>query len=377
MLNTLFPQQAIGAINKLTSVSDPQNITATAVTGKQINLSWTKNVNDDNVIVAYNTTNTFGTPIDGNTYTAGNTILGGGTVIYNGIDTTYSQTSLTAQTKYYYKAWSATSGNSYSLGIIDSAATLCNAFTTPFYTQNFENGYIPSCWSQEYVSGNKDWYINTGSCKGNPLVARSGTYNMTFFCSDTNNEITKFITCPFNISAASYPHLFFWHAQVLYSTNQDSLKVYYKTSYIDTWKLLAKYINNVSSWTQRTILLPNKSDYYYIAFEAYNGGGYGVVIDDVEVDIPEKLSENTLNNINVYPNPNTGVFNIELNSTISENISIKIINILGVTVYEQDNISIVGNFTKVMELSKFDKGIYFLNVEGKSGQLIRKKIVVE
>ncbi|NOX17710.1 MAG: lamin tail domain-containing protein [Chlorobi bacterium] len=106
------------------SVANPSDFTASAgSTANDIDLSWTQNGAGDNVMVAYNTTNTFGTPSDGATYTAGETITGGGTVIYNGAGLSYNHSGLTSNTTYYYKAWSVDGTDTYSSGVETNALT--------------------------------------------------------------------------------------------------------------------------------------------------------------------------------------------------------------------------------------------------------------
>lgn len=95
-------------------VQNPANLSATPFSETQINLSWNLNNDNDNIVLAYNTTNTFGTPTG--TYTAGNTITGGGEVLYIGNSTTFNHTSLQNQ-MYYYKMWSINSSDEYSTGI--------------------------------------------------------------------------------------------------------------------------------------------------------------------------------------------------------------------------------------------------------------------
>ncbi len=107
----------------LSSVADPSNLSATAVSISQINTSWTQNASSDNVMLAWSADGTFGTPIDGNTYVAGNSISGGGTVIYNGSLTSFNHTGLSPNTQYYYKAWSADASDNYSSGITANETT--------------------------------------------------------------------------------------------------------------------------------------------------------------------------------------------------------------------------------------------------------------
>jgi endonuclease I len=104
-------------------VHNPQSFTATGVSDSQINLAWTLNTDNDKVVVAYNTTSTFGTPVDGTTYTEGNAITGGGTVLYVGTLTAFNHTGLSSQT-YYYKIWSQATDNSFSTGLTAQASPL-------------------------------------------------------------------------------------------------------------------------------------------------------------------------------------------------------------------------------------------------------------
>ena len=102
---------------------NPTNFTATTVSTSEIDLSWTQNASSDDVMVAWSSDGTFGTPTDGTTYAAGDAIPGGGTVLYNGSNTSYSHTGLTSGTHYYYEAWSIDGSTAYSSGVTDDAST--------------------------------------------------------------------------------------------------------------------------------------------------------------------------------------------------------------------------------------------------------------
>lgn len=155
------------------------------------------------------------------------------------------------------------------------------------WTESFENGgSIPGEWTQSYVSGsNLDWQYISGNGGSQPSSAKTGTYNACLVDTDTGNDETKLISPALNFSTAASATLTFYMYMNKRSGKTDALKIYYKTSATGTWTLLQSYTSRVSSWTQRTISLPNLTSEYYLAFEGNAKYGWGVCVDDVEVTI--------------------------------------------------------------------------------------------
>ncbi|NOZ34376.1 MAG: T9SS type A sorting domain-containing protein, partial [Chlorobi bacterium] len=102
---------------------NPENLSASGISFSEIDLSWNLNTESDNVLLAWSSDGTFGTPVDGTAYNSGDVIPGGGTVLSSGNQTSYSHTSLNASTQYFYKVWSNINGTSYSPGVTDNAKT--------------------------------------------------------------------------------------------------------------------------------------------------------------------------------------------------------------------------------------------------------------
>lgn len=166
----------------------------------------------------------------------------------------------------------------------------CNTFTTrceaqllPF-TEGFEDTDMPSCWMQDYVNGEHDWQVATSSSLSGSQTPHSGNHTAAFIHqSNGNGTATKLITPLLNLTTVTNPHVTFWHMQKNWSGDQDELRVYYKSTPSDTWTLLAEYTNGISAWTKDSIALPSPSANYQIAFEATDGYGYGVLLDDITV----------------------------------------------------------------------------------------------
>ncbi|HTE11267.1 MAG TPA: lamin tail domain-containing protein, partial [Chitinophagaceae bacterium] len=113
-----------GTVGSGITVDPPQSFGAAAVSTSEIDLTATGNATGNNILVATNSSASFGTPTG--VLVAGNPISGGGTVLYNGPSAAFSfaHTGLTAGTTYYYEVWSVDGSNNYSAtGLTASAAT--------------------------------------------------------------------------------------------------------------------------------------------------------------------------------------------------------------------------------------------------------------
>jgi len=147
--------------------ANPDVFSASASSTTQIDLSYDDNPANDNVIIVFDTDNTFTAP-SGPPTTVGNAFAGG-TVLFNGSGSgTFNHTGLTENTTYYYAAYSY-DGADYSIGLTDDATTPCSAIAvtnaSPFQ-EGFEGGVVPpNCWASFRGSNglgtNQDWQIET------------------------------------------------------------------------------------------------------------------------------------------------------------------------------------------------------------------------
>ena len=64
-----------------------------------------------------------------------------------------------------------------------------------------------------------------------------------------------------------------------------------------------------------------------------------------------------LNNLKIYPNPSEGVFNIEFNSAVKNNLEIKIYNILGENIFLEYLTDFTGEYIHKIDLLNQAKGI--------------------
>ena len=157
--------------------------------------------------------------------------------------------------------------------------------TSIFLTEGFESPFVngaPSGWSKLFQSKTVDWVRNSGDYRNDG--SHGGVYNAMLYASNKSNHETYLVTPAINFPGGMQgATLEFWHKQAYWSPDQDTLAVYYKIGAGGSWTLLANYTTNVSTWTKRTISLPNPGSDYYIGFLGNAKYGYGVCVDDVKV----------------------------------------------------------------------------------------------
>jgi len=83
-----------------------------------------------------------------------------------------------------------------------------------------------------------------------------------------------------------------------------------------------------------------------------------------------------INYFEIYPNPNTSEFTIEINITQTENLDLKITNSLGQEIFTEKFTQFKGNFEKQLDLSEYPVGIYNIQLMTEKG-VITRQIIIE
>jgi hypothetical protein len=87
-------------------------------------------------------------------------------------------------------------------------------------------------------------------------------------------------------------------------------------------------------------------------------------------------STSQIKNLDVYPNPSKDIFNIRFVSEKIQDLSIRVINIMGELVYEEKASQFIGEYTKQIDLGNHSKGVYFLEITTDKN-LVNRKIVIQ
>ena len=81
-------------------------------------------------------------------------------------------------------------------------------------------------------------------------------------------------------------------------------------------------------------------------------------------------------NLDVYPNPSRDVFNVTFTSDDVQDLEVRVINLVGEVVYTENLEQFVGEYTKLIDLATYTKGVYFLEITTNNG-VVNKKLILQ
>ncbi len=126
-----------------------------------------------------------------------------------------------------------------------------------------------------------------------------------------------------------------------------------------------------NQWYKDSVAIPNATSQTYTAIES---GAYTVKTTDATTGCVSRRSSSVgmmllgldetfaSNDFKVYPNPNDGKFTLKFNMEKRANVKIRVSNLLGQVVYENMLINFEGQHAEEIDLSKYSKGQYVVNV---------------
>jgi len=100
-----------------------------------------------------------------------------------------------------------------------------------------------------------------------------------------------------------------------------------------------------------------------------DGGCFASDTVNITFTVCAGITELTQNALTVFPNPTSGIINIEGTITDGKNFEITICNNLGKVIARVNNL-------KTIDMSKFENGIYFLKVKSENNDIFKEKIII-
>jgi hypothetical protein len=139
---------------------------------------------------------------------------------------------------------------------------------------------------------------------------------------------------------------------------------------------------------QNGIILTSSNNLSFsISFNPIENGIYYLFIIDANncvsdtvfyvVDIfPTLITEFGVASLNIFPNPSKDIFNISFTSETTQNLKVRVLNLIGEELISEDLQQFVGEYTKYINLNNYSKGIYFLEIETNDG-VVNKKLLLQ
>ena len=208
-------------------------------------------------------------------------------------------TGLAPVTSYDIYVRSVCSANDTGFVAHTTCLTGCDSVINVFpWVEDFENGI--ACWEQYHQRGTVDWTTGRGgNAYGGLSGAATGQYNARFTCNSYDGYTTYLITPMLNIPTEDEVMMTFYHAQPAWGSDQDTLAVLYRTSPTSEWHYVASWNNSIPTWQVDTVMLPNATATYQVAFMAHSGFGQGVLLDSIVIYGTESCTRPTFANVNV------------------------------------------------------------------------------
>jgi len=237
-----------------------------------------------------------------------------------------------------------------AIGLVSfNANSQCTAVAT--FNETFNGATaLPACWANSgtiYFMGN------------NAATLYSG------FAPNTTAGVTYLISP--ELSTIDGNHFLEYVLTTAAPNNNGSLEIGTMSDNTDVSTFVAIPTPTPNGGTYTTTAIAANSGHKYIAFKfSYTGQHQGVTIDNVEWKTTLNTPKFDTSKVTVYPNPTSGIFNVE--STL---------NIAQIEVYNSTGQKVLTTANKEINLQSAANGLYFVTVttnEGTQGtyKLIKK-----
>ena len=274
------------------AVIDPTGVSATTISGTQIDVAFTPNASSNNVVTVFNLTGVFTVPSGPPPAPGGS--LAGGTLIANTIVSPVHHTGLTPATTYYYKLFSY-NGSQYSGGVTANATTLCGLITAFPFTESFDGTtFPPTCWANTQVFGSGLWARVTAGIYPT-CVPHSGAGMTEYASFNYSSGVSAVLVTPQIVFPNDNYQVVFWmYRDPGYASNADRVQVYYNVTPDTVGGTLLGTVNRSTTlpptvategWYQYTFYVPTlSSGNAYIVFDGISAYGNNMFVDDISVE---------------------------------------------------------------------------------------------
>ena len=77
----------------------------------------------------------------------------------------------------------------------------------------------------------------------------------------------------------------------------------------------------------------------------------------------------------VYPNPSTGIVHLTISNLQGKKVEISVLNVIGSVMYRETLTEMNDRYTKMLDLSKFANGLYYVRLEADNTSQMCKLVI--
>ena len=77
----------------------------------------------------------------------------------------------------------------------------------------------------------------------------------------------------------------------------------------------------------------------------------------------------------VYPNPSTGIVHLTINNLQGKKVELSVLNVIGSVMYHETLTEMNDRYTKMLDLSRFANGLYYVRLEADNRSQICKLVI--
>jgi len=302
-----------------------------------------------------------------------------------------------------FKAWTAMPN-----GVADaqpSNDTLKGTFqvvgtgsTLPFF-EGFEGSvFVPANWTLNNSDASNTWARSTKAAK----TGTASAWMDNFTYASGAGQIDEMVLPGLNLTTVAAPMITFQVAYTYYNQTTpsaqifgDTLTVLLSTDCGATWNTLfykggqalatktpvndatTSFVPTASQWMRYSLSLSPYASANNAIIKFRNTSNYAddMWIDDINVGDFAGIQESSLlSSMNLYPNPTSGQFSLQLDMPVAGNFNVRVYDMLGrtlETISEQNSLGGVYN----LDLSANPNGMYFVELITNQGTATRKVLL--
>lgn len=269
------------------------------------------------------------------------------------------------------------------------------ASITPYHLEGFDT-FLPNCWAVAGSGnpltgpssiGSSDWgptsYLNAGGIDDAVKINLYSDVDREWLISPIFDLSINSWELKINAAVTEYDG-----TAAINMGSDDTVQVLISTNGGTTWSAIYTWdVNNQPSELGDSVVIDlsaytgtiNKFAIWASDGTINDNEDYDFFINDFEIRQLNTTGLGTNDNniaLNIYPNPNKGLFTLNINTVDVKELNVTVTNLQGQIVYSKNNFNNVNKVNEQIDLSNKAKGVYFINVT--SDRAVKtQKIVIQ